>query len=182
MLIETDMHADPAIRRADPPVAREELVRRWSALAADPESPDHFELNQFGELIVTPKPTSGHQRVASAIARILSSQLGGEGVTDVSILTDRGVRAPDVVWMPSERWAACKGQSPLEVVPDVCVEVLSPSNTREEIEMKVGAYLRGGAREVYVVGLKGEIEIFGPKGKRDSSALGIVLALPAELF
>jgi Uma2 family endonuclease len=108
--------------------------------------------------------------------------LGPRAAIDVSMLTDRGVRAPDVIWMPSERWAACKGQSPLELVPDVCVEVLSPSNTREEIEMKVGAYLRGGAREVHVVGLKGEIEIFGPTGKRDASALGIVLTLPAELF
>jgi Uma2 family endonuclease len=176
------MHADPAIRRADVPVPRDDLIRRWQSLAADPESPDYFELDQFGELILSPKPTTGHQRVASAIARALTSQLGGEGVTDVSVLTDRGVRAPDVVWMPADRWAACKGQSPLEVVPDVCVEVLSPSNTRQEIEMKVGAYLRGGAHEVFVVGLKGEIEIFGPRGKLEASTLGIVLALPAELF
>jgi hypothetical protein len=64
----------------------------------------------------------------------------------------------------------------------VCVEVLSPSNTREEIAMKVGAYLRGGAREVIVIGIKGEVELFGPDGKRESSTLGISLALPAELF
>lgn len=176
------MHADPAIRRADMPVPRDDLIRRWQALAADPESPDYFELDQFGELILSPKPTTGHQRVASQIAWTLRTQLGGEGVTEVSVVTDRGVRVPDVVWMPGDRWAACKGQSPLEVVPDVCVEVLSPSNTRQEIEMKVGAYLRGGAREVFVVGLKGEIEIFGPRGKLDASALGIALALPAELF
>jgi Uma2 family endonuclease len=84
--------------------------------------------------------------------------------------------------MSTERWNECKGQSPLQRVPDVCVEVLSPSNTREEIAMKVGAYLRGGAREVIVVGLKGEVQFFGPEGKRKSSALGISLALPAELF
>jgi hypothetical protein len=48
--------------------------------------------------------------------------------------------------------------------------------------MKVGAYLRGGAREVVVIGLKGEVEFFGPEGKRESSALGIALALPADLF
>jgi hypothetical protein len=48
--------------------------------------------------------------------------------------------------------------------------------------MRVGAYLRGGAREVIVVGLKGEIEVFGPQGRRDTSALGVSLALPAELF
>src|SRR5215475_7359912 len=99
---------------ADPAVRREELIRRWNELAADPESPDYFELNQFG--------------------------------------------------------------------PDVCVEVLSPSNTREEIAMKAGAYLRGGASEVVVVGLKGEVEYLGSEGEREASALGIKLALPPELF
>jgi Uma2 family endonuclease len=169
------MHAEAALRR-------EELVRRWNELAADPESPDYFELNEFGELIMSPKPTVGHQRVGSAVASALNSQLAGEAVTEASVLTDRGVRVPDVVWMSTERWNECKGQSPLLSVPDVCVEVLSPSNTREEIAMKVGAYLRGGAREVIVVGLKGEVEFFGPEGKRQASALGISLALPAELF
>jgi Uma2 family endonuclease len=176
------MHADPVIERTDVAVSRDDLIRRWNALAADAESPDYYELNQFGELILSPKPTTGHQRVASAIARILTAQCGGEAVTEVSILTDRGIRIPNVVWMPADSWAACGGQTPLERVPDVCIEFLSPSNTWEEIEMKIGAYLRGGAREVIVVGLKGEIEHFGPQGKRDASALGIALALPPELF
>ena len=48
--------------------------------------------------------------------------------------------------------------------------------------MKVGAYLRGGTREVIVVGVKGEVDLFGPDGKCESSALGISLALPPELF
>jgi Uma2 family endonuclease len=176
------MHADPAVRDADVAVPRDQLIRRWKALADDPDTPDYFELDQFGELILSPKPTTGHQRAASTIAWVLRSQLSGEAVTEVSVLTDRGVRVPDVVWMPSDRWAAGKGQSPLEVVPDVCVEVLSPSKTRQEIEMKIGAYLRGGAREVIIVGLKGEIEVFGPQGKRDASTLGISLALAPGLF
>ena len=161
---------------------RDGLARRWRDFAVAPESPDRYELNEFGELILSPRPTTGHQAVAFEVGLQITGCLGPRAATEIAVLTDRGIRVPDVIWMPSERWAACKGQSPLEVVPDVCVEVLSPSNTREEIEMKVGAYLRGGAHEVYVVGLKGEIEIFGPKGKRDSSALGIVLALPADLF
>jgi hypothetical protein len=48
--------------------------------------------------------------------------------------------------------------------------------------MKLGAYLRGGARELIVVGLKGEVECFGAEGKREASALGLRLELPAELF
>jgi Uma2 family endonuclease len=84
--------------------------------------------------------------------------------------------------MPAARWLEAKGQNPLPVVPDLCAEVVSPSNTRREILMKVGAYLRGGAREAIVVGLKGEVEFFGAGGKLEASALGIRLELPGELF
>jgi Uma2 family endonuclease len=169
------MHAEPAIRR-------EELVRRWNALAADPESPDRYELTEFGELVLSPRPTNDHQAVAFAVGVQLTQQLGPRAATEIALYTDRGIRVPDVVWMPPARWAEYKGQTPFPVVPDVCVEVLSPGNTREEILMKAGAYLRGGAREVVVVGLRGGVEFFGPDGGREASALGIALALPPELF
>lgn len=138
---------------------RDELVRRWKALEKDPDSPDRHELTEFGELVLSPKPTNDHRRAALAVVRALEAQLGPEAGMEISVLTDRGIR-----------------------VPDVCVEVLSPGNFRAEIMMKVGAYLRGGAREVIVVGLEGEVECFGAEGKRKASVLGIRLALPAELF
>jgi Uma2 family endonuclease len=169
------MHAEPAIRR-------EELLRRWNALATDPESPDRYELTEFGELVLSPRPTNDHQAVATEIAVQLTARLGPRAATEIAVCTDRGIRVPDVVWMPAARWAECKGQSPFAFVPDVCVEVLSPGNTREEILMKAGTYLRGGAREVIVVGLRGELEFFGAEDRREASALGLALALPPELF
>jgi Uma2 family endonuclease len=161
---------------------RDELFRRWKALEEDPDSPDRYELTEFGELVLSPKPTNDHQRVALAVVRALESQLGPEAGMEISVYTDRGIRVPDVVWMPAARWREVKGKSPFPFVPDVCVEVLSPGNSRAEIMMKVGAYLRGGAREAIVVGRKGEVEYFGAEGKRETSALGIRLELPAELF
>ena len=97
-------------------------------------------------------------------------------------MTDRGIRVPDVVWTIPERWAQATGKTPLRFVPDVCVDVLSPGNTKEEVTMKTNAYLRGGAREVIVVGLRGELEFYGSEGKRATSALHIELTLPANLF
>ena len=131
---------------------------------------------------MSPKPTPGHQGVAFEVGHQLTLQLGRRAATEVPVLTDRGVRVPDVVWMPVERWPGWKDYSPLRFAPDVCVEVLSRGNTREEIAMKTDAYLRGGAREVIVVGLKGEVEFHGPEGKRAASALAIRLELPPELF
>jgi hypothetical protein len=96
----------------------------------------YYEVNEYGEIIMTARPTNDHQRVVTAVP----------------------------------------------FVPDLCVEVLSRGNTKEELAMKVNAYLRGGAREVLVVGLRGEVEIFGAEGKRSASALGINLRLPVSLF
>jgi Uma2 family endonuclease len=168
-------HAEAVLDRAA-------LTRRWQELGADPETPDYYELNEYGEVIMAPKPTNDHQRTLSAVARALESQLGPEAVPEISVLTDRGVRVPDVVWMPLARWEQAKGKTPLPFAPDVCVEVLSPGNTREEMAMKTGAYLRAGAKEVVVVVLRGEIEFFGPEGKRIQSALSITLDLPVSLF
>jgi Uma2 family endonuclease len=117
---------------------RDELVRRWNELSEDPESPDRYELSEFGELILSPKPTNDHQRVAFAVARSLETQLGAEAGFEVSVYTDRGIRVPDVVWMPVARWGQVKGKSPFPFVPDVCVEVLSPGNSRAEMMMKTG--------------------------------------------
>jgi len=98
------------------------------------------------------------------------------------VLTDRGVRVPDITWMSPTKWQSVKGQTPLQLVPDLCVEVLSAGNTREEISMKVGAYLRGGAKEVITVGLDGHIEFHGSDGLRNTSLFGLKLALPNDLL
>jgi Uma2 family endonuclease len=154
------------------------LTQRWLELCNDPLSPDHFELNQFGEIILSPRPTTRHQLMASAACYQLRSQLGPEAAVEVSVVTDQGIRVPDAVWMPPARWEESRLATPLPFVPDVCVEILSPGNTREEIAMKKGAFLRGGAREVIVVDGKGQVEYFGPEAKREKSLLSLVLSFP----
>lgn len=64
----------------------------------------------------------------------------------------------------------------------IATKGITPGNMREEIAMKTSAYLRCGATEVVVVGLRGEIEFFGAEGKRERSALGLALDLPSEMF
>ena len=48
------MHADP-IAPSDPAVLREELVRRWNERPYIEDDPNCYELNEFGEWIVTPR-------------------------------------------------------------------------------------------------------------------------------
>jgi Uma2 family endonuclease len=160
----------------------EALARRWRELAKDPQSPDFYELDEFGELVVSPNPTNRHERIAFKVASALETQLGVEATTAISILTDIGIRRPDATWMPESRWQAAGEVDPLPFAPDICVEVLSPTNTLAEVQIKVGAYLRAGAREVIVVGLDGAVKFCGPEGERETSAFGVRFNWPVGLF
>ena len=68
--------------------------------------------------------------------------------------------------------------TPFPNAPELCVEVLSPSNTAVEIRDKVAAYLAAGAREVWVVAEDGSIEISNERGAQRSSVFGIVVTPP----
>ena len=58
------------------------------------------------------------------------------------------------------------------------VEVLSPTNTREEIEEKIAAYLAAGATEVWVVAEDGRTRYYDASGERVTSRFGITPILP----
>ena len=156
------------------------LAEKWRALCDDPQAPDYFELNQFGAIVLSPRSTTGHQSFAFTVATGMQLQLGPQALTEVGVLTDQGVRVPDVIRMTPERWERAKRAkraTPLPFVPDTCVEVLSPGNTVSEIEMKKHAYLRGGPREVIIVGIDGSVTYFGPDGPHERSEFGLSLDL-----
>jgi len=81
-------------------VSPEELAKIWADLAQDDQSPDHYELTEHGELVLSPKPTNRHQWICGEIAFQLRSQLGGKASMDVAVqTTTAGIRVPDVVWV-----------------------------------------------------------------------------------
>jgi Uma2 family endonuclease len=89
------------------------------------------------------------------------------------------VRMPDVGFI---RWDSVDDpdeiENPpgafLEYPPDLAVEVLSPGNTAEEMEVKLGEYAKAGVKLVwYVDPERQEIEVY-PKGKtRGKKTLGV---------
>ena len=66
-----------------------------------------------------------------------------------AVSTLEGVKVPDVVWYRPERArAVAAGDAILpEFAPDVCVEVLSPSNSKRDLRTKMKAYFAVGVRE-----------------------------------
>jgi Uma2 family endonuclease len=89
------------------------------------------------------------------------------------------VRLPDVTFV---RWDSVEDtdeiEDPdgafLEVTPDLAVEVISPSNTRKEMDIKLAEYAKAGVRLVwYVDPDRKEVTVY-PKGKeRGKKVVGL---------
>ena len=63
-------------------------------------------------------------------------------------------RRPDLAFVSYERWARNRPvpRTPAwDVIPDLVIEVISPSNSASGVLIKVGEYFRHGVREVWVV-------------------------------
>ena len=148
---------------------------------ADPllaDVPGKLELNEKGSIELTP-PNNRHALLQAFVAGELRRLMpDGTAFTECSVETRIGVRVPDVAWASAQFMQRYGVQTPFPSAPELCVEVLSPSNTAAEIREKVDAYLRAGAREVWLVAEDGAIEILNEAGAPAASVFGIVLVPP----
>jgi Uma2 family endonuclease len=81
---------------------------------------------------------------------------------------------PDVAFMLIERFPPKhKRRDWGRIPPDVAIEVLSPSNTRQEIERKLAIYLAAGVRLVWVADTDREtVTAYTPDGRVRVYAVG----------
>ncbi|MEQ1839958.1 MAG: Uma2 family endonuclease, partial [Verrucomicrobiales bacterium] len=91
--------------------------------------------------------------------------------TECPVSTSDGVKLVDTAWMSRQRFDPMREFSVFEKAPEICVEVLSPSNTRAEMEEKQALYFEIGCEEFWTVGSTGKVRFFAPDGAElDSSA------------
>lgn len=150
------------------------LRQRWHELAEVVPEDGRAELDEYGELILSPLPTNRHQRIAGSLGAQLQRALDGD-IGSFAIATRIGVRVPDMCWT---RDAAKFEADPAPSAPEICIEVASPGNTRKWLLEKAAAYLEAGAVEVVIVDLDGRIRYYDAQGEREASAFGVALTLP----
>jgi len=160
---------------------RDLLIARWTELVADPTLHDvahKIELNAQGAIEMSPA-NNWHAVAQGHLSWALKDALPhGFVLTECSVLTGIGVRVPDVAWASPEFFAEQGTSTPFARAPEICVAIASPSNTRQEIEAKVQAFLAAGAHEVWVLATDGALACFGPEGLRPASAFGVTVSLP----
>jgi Uma2 family endonuclease len=140
--------------------------------------PYKVELNEKGAIEVSPA-SNRHAILQAFIASELSRCLpSGTAMTECSVETEIGVRVPDVAWASADFIARNGVTTPFAAAPELCIEVLSPSNTAPQIREKAAAYLEAGASEVWLVS-DAAVEIITKDGPRAISAFGVELSLPS---
>jgi Uma2 family endonuclease len=159
-----------------PALSRYEAAARWLELAPVMPEDGRPEMDQYGELILAPRPSNRHQLIATETAFQLRAQLGGTVATAIALNTRIGVRVPDVCWTVAVETML---EDPAPRAPEICVEVASPGNTRKWLLEKAAAYLDAAAREVILIELGGRIRYFDAAGERADSAFGLQLSLPS---
>jgi len=173
------MSSTVAKQPAEPRLSRAELRDRWQQMLRDPllaDIPGKLELNDWGTIELTP-PTTRHAILQAFVAKELyRCRPDGTTLGECGIETDIGVRVPDAAWASREFIQRHGSESPLPRAPELCVEVLSPANSRIEMQEKTAAYLAAGAIEVWLVTEDGTVQMFDADGRIAASALGFALS------
>ena len=156
----------------------------WARVVDDPnlqDLPYKVETNEHGQIVLSPHKNV-HSILQTAITDLLRDLIDASGVRAVefAVETAKGTKAPDVIWISEARYAqAPRDAASSPVMPEICVEVLSSSNTAVEIEEKCRLYLDGGAEEVWIVTGAGQVTFYDADGRRTASQR--VPAFPAQV-
>jgi Uma2 family endonuclease len=139
-------------------------LKRWSEVLNDPELarlPHRIETDRHGHIIMTPPPAPFHGQKQSHLASLLQNLLPrGITITECTVSTSDGVKAVDVAWVSGERAREVKVEVCLVDAPEICIEVISPSNTTAEIQEKMALYFEAGAREAWICNQDGTIQFY----------------------
>jgi Uma2 family endonuclease len=152
-----------------------DAIEHWQELLADPELarwPGKIETDRFGRILMSPPPAFDHTRYVAKIIELLHGLLpDGHAAAETPVLTPDGVKVADAAWFSHDYWDELESQHPaaLERAPEICVEVLSPSNKPAEMDEKRTLYVVAGAREVWLCSLNGTLSFFTPELSAEST-------------
>jgi Uma2 family endonuclease len=151
VLRDNDNHTklDSMATTIDVPLTLEEFAQLSDAM--------RHEISE-GELITMAPPKFLHTLVAVAVFELLQAYLkqhgGARAFPEAGYVLSHDpltIRQPDVSVLTAERIRATNVDAYVEGSPELAVEVVSPSHSAQDLEIKVQQYLHSGAKQVWVV-------------------------------
>lgn len=144
----------------------------WDNVLQDPllqNLPFKIELNKWGKILMSPA-SNDHGRLQFEVASLIDKQKNsGKIILECSIETSDGVKVANVAWASDDFIRQHGYQTPYHMAPEICVEIVSPSNSQAEMDEKIQLYLAKGAHEVWICRSETEISYYSHTGQLESS-------------
>jgi Uma2 family endonuclease len=160
-------------------------LRRWAELQADPEMAKiegRVETDRFGHVVMSPPPAPNHGSYQLRIGALLDASIRtGRVLTECPISTADGVKAADVAWASPERMRELGNRPCFPRAPEICVDVIWPSNTEAELREKMALYFDAGAKEVWLCAENGAIRFFAAGTTKPLAASQICPKFPKRV-
>lgn len=146
----------------------------WEEVCADPhlqDLPYKIELNKWGNIEMSPA-RNRHGEFQLRIGFLLQKyKPDGLCTTECGVETAENVKVPDVTWVSLERRRQTPHEFAYAVAPEICVEIISPSNYLEEQLHKGELYLQAGAEEFWLCNEFGDVHFYDSTGRLERSRL-----------
>lgn len=133
--------------------------------------PYKIETNEYGQIVMSPASNRHGVLQGRIIGKLTAQMTEGEVITECAVQTARGVKVTDVSWASGKFMNSRGDKAVYEVAPELCVEVLSPSNSVLEIDDKISLYFAQGALEVWICNDRGQMRFIGAGGDIPRSVL-----------
>ncbi len=157
------------------PLTPEALGAMYRRMCDDPcfaNIPGKIELDMWGRMVMSPA-SNYHSMVQTRLSQRMLP-LGGQAFLEASVLTAAGLLVADAAWTSPEFLSAHGVETPFTRAPELCIEVTSPSNSRQELDKKVAAYLAAGAVEAWIVYIRAKrIDFHSSNGPLERPAFAI---------
>ncbi len=144
----------------------------WQQIIESPflqDLPFKIELNKWGKILMSPASNNHGIRQYEVAKTIDMNKKSGKIIIECSIQTPEGVKVADVAWASGEFITKYDGETPYTVAPEICVEIVSSSNSKDEMNEKIELYLNQGAKEVWLCNQKGGISYYSLQGEINQS-------------
>ena len=130
--------------------------------------PFKIELNERGQILMSPVKVC-HSAFQGKITRLLPEN--GIVLPECAISTTKGTKVADIAWCSEQRFKLIEHEAECSIAPELCIEVVSSSNTKIEMEEKRQLYLSAGAIEFWVCNEEGAVRFFDINGELKNSNL-----------
>ena len=156
----------------------------WEEVCDDPllqDLPYKIELNKWGNIEMSPARSHHAEYQGEIQTRLQALMKDGKAFPECPIETAENVKGPDVVWVSYARRRSTPRDPFYTIAPEICVEVVSPTNDPQEQMHKGQLYLQAGANEFWLCDQLGVMRFFNVAGPLERSQLCPEFPLRVEL-